>query len=1044
MSHLNRRTFLQGVGASSAAVAAVGCNGIENIVEPRVPMENVLPYMVEQPEQMTPGLPTFFASKCGGCSAGCGVLAKVREGRVVKIEGNPDHPVSRGKLCSVGLQEILATYSPDRFAGPMKAGAAVAWEQALTDAADAIRKAKSAGKQVVWLGHPRSASQGALIRQLVEAAGGRVVYWSPLERDDLRAATKAVYGIDTEPRYVLEKAHTIVTFGADFMNPWGDLRMQRGWADSRDPASGGFVSRTVAVSHRLNNSSAVADLHLRATPGTEAGVAMALAKLVAAKRNYSGPAAGLLAGVDPAAAASAAGVTVARLEEVAGWMAAHAAVALPGGIAGSIGGGALATATLVLNEVAGAVGTTVVFDGSRNVTDIGSYADVLSVLEDAKAGKVGVLMTDHLDLAYLLPADVGAADALAKVDQVIAFTNEPNDSLAGGALVLPPGTALEDWGDAEAWSGVYTLQQPAMRSREDVRGMGEILLAIAKGAGLVAPAAEPSDAEAAPVVTEPAEDGEAPPATTLPDLSAASYRDYQAAWWKAVVWEAAGRPGAFETFWTDALQRGGVFLAASKPAAFGLTQAPDSAAATPAGDGLVLTAFPHPFILDGRHANKPWAQEVPEPLTSYTWGTWAEIHPDTAAKLGLEEGKGITLATDAGSIDIGWFPAPTIAADTVAVVLGNGHRDSGRYAKFGANPMSLFKSQVDAASGGLKVGARAKVSQSGEQNLYAYIGTKTLEDRGVNFAVSVDDMGKSGAPASIVPAHHVPIDKRITDAGMDDMYPEPDHPTYRFAMAVDNNRCTGCGACETACFAENNIPFVGPEQIRYARHMGWIRLSRYFEGDAEEPDVRFQMNVCQQCSHAPCEGVCPVLATYHNLDGLNAMVYNRCVGTRYCANNCPYTARRFNFHTYRWPESYNLMLNPDIVTREMGVMEKCTFCVHRLRDIKDAYRDDGETVPDSALLKLTACAQACPSDAITFGNAKDPAGVVSKLWQEPRAYTMLGELNTKPGVRYLARISHSPSKLHGHGGGHGGGHDDTHEGGGHEAAGDHGSDGAHH
>jgi molybdopterin-containing oxidoreductase family iron-sulfur binding subunit len=610
--------------------------------------------------------------------------------------------------------------------------------------------------------------------------------------------------------------------------------------------------------------------------------------------------------------------------------------------------------------------------------------------------------------------------------------------------VLPPGTALEDWGDAEAWSGVYTLQQPAMRSREDIRGMGEVLLAIAKGAGLVAPAAEPPEGDAAPAVTEPSEDGEAPPAVALPDLSAASYRDYQAAWWKAVVWEAAGRPGAFETFWTDALQRGGVFLAVSKPAAFGLAKAPDTAAATPAGDGLVLTAFPHPFILDGRHANKPWAQEVPEPLTSYTWGTWAEIHPDTAAKLGLDERKGITLATDAGSIDIGWFASPTIAADTVAVVLGNGHRDSGRYAKFGANPMGLFKSNVDAASGGLSLGARAKVSQSGEQNLFAYIGSKTLEDRGVNFAVSVDDMGKAGAPASIVPAHHVPVDKRLTDAGMNDMYPEPDHPTYRFAMAVDNNRCTGCGACETACFAENNIPFVGPEQIRYARHMGWIRLSRYFEGDAEEPDVRFQMNVCQQCSHAPCEGVCPVLATYHNLDGLNAMVYNRCVGTRYCANNCPYTARRFNFHTYRWPESYNLMLNPDIVTREMGVMEKCTFCVHRLRDIKDQYRDDGETVPDSALLKLTACAQACPSDAITFGNAKDPAGAVSKLWQEPRAYAMLGELNTKPGVRYLARISHSPSKLHGHGGGHGGGHGDTHEGGGHEAAGDHGSDGAHH
>ena len=328
--------------------------------------------------------------------------------------------------------------------------------------------------------------------------------------------------------------------------------------------------------------------------------------------------------------------------------------------------------------------------------------------------------------------------------------------------------------------------------------------------------------------------------------------------------------------------------------------------------------------------------------------------------------------------------------------------------------------------------------------MYQYIGNKDTNGRGINFAVSIDDMGHGGAPASIIPMHHVPVDKRLTDAGMNDMYPEPDHPPYRFALAVDNNRCTGCGACETACFAENNNPVVGPEQIKLARHMGWIRLSRYFEGEGDEPDVRFQMNVCQQCSHAPCEGVCPVLATYHNLDGLNAMVYNRCVGTRYCANNCPYTARRFNFHTYRWPESFNLMLNPDVVTREMGVMEKCTFCVQRLRTVKDQYRDQGIAAPDSALRRLTACAQACPSDALVFGNANDPKAEVSQLFTEPRAYAMLSELNTKPGVRYLARINHSESKLHGHGGGHGGGHGDSHGGGDHGPADDHGSDGAHH
>lgn len=1042
MTNLNRRSFLQGVGASGAAVAATGCGipGIENVVEPRVPIENVLPYMVSQPEQITPGLATFFNTKCNGCSAGCGVMAKVREGRVIKLEGNPDHPVSRGKLCSVGQQELQATYLPDRFDGPLNGGAATTWDDAVKAVAGGVQKARSAGKQVVYLGRPQSGSVGSLITQFVGAAGGKRLYWSPMERDALRTATQQLYGTAAEPRFDLAPAHTIVTFGAEFMGNW-DLRLQRGWADSRDPKKGGFISRTVAVSHRLNNSSAVADLQLKAVPGTEAGVAMALAKLVAGKRNYSGPASAALASVDPAALAGAAGVSAERLEEIAGWMAEHAAVALPGATAGAAGT-ALATAVLLLNEVSGAVGKTMRFDGSRNVDGLGTYADVLALVADMKAGKVGVLLMDDLDLAYLLPAAAGAADALNAVDTVVAFTNSPNDSLVSKAIVLPPGTNIEAWGDAEAWRGVFTLQQPAMRSTKDIRQMGDVLLAVAQSAGIaVAPPAE-DGAEAAPVVAPVEGEEPAPEALSLPDLNAASYREYQAAWWKAVVWDKAGRPGDFQTFWTDALQRGGVYVSDAFSASLTNPAAPSTAPATPDGSGLILTAFTHPFILDGRHADKPWAQEVPEPLSSYTWGTWVEMHPETAEKMGLKETEWVEVSTDAGSIKCGLFTTKTIHKDCAAVVLGNGHKSAGRYAGFGENPVQLFSGDGKSAGGDLALATRAQVKGTGEKTtMYQYIGNKDLDGRGVNFAVSKDDLGGHGGPASIIPMHHVPVDKRLTDAGLNDMYPEPDHPSYRFALVVDNNRCTGCGACETACFAENNIPVVGPEQISKARHMGWIRLSRYFEGDGEEnPDVRFQMNVCQQCSHAPCEGVCPVLATYHNLDGLNAMVYNRCVGTRYCANNCPYTARRFNYHTYRWPESFNLMLNPDIVTREMGVMEKCTFCVHRLRTVKDEWRDEGKLAPASALLKLTACAQACPSDALTFGNVRDPDSPLQALYAEPRTYAMLSELNTKPGVRYMARINHTASELH-HGGGHGGGHGGDH---GDAAHGDtHGADKAH-
>jgi molybdopterin-containing oxidoreductase family iron-sulfur binding subunit len=244
-------------------------------------------------------------------------------------------------------------------------------------------------------------------------------------------------------------------------------------------------------------------------------------------------------------------------------------------------------------------------------------------------------------------------------------------------------------------------------------------------------------------------------------------------------------------------------------------------------------------------------------------------------------------------------------------------------------------------------------------------------------------------------------------AGLTDFYPEPEHPTYRFAMSVDLNTCTGCGACEAACYAENNIPIVGPAMIRKTRQMGWIRLSRYWEGEGEHPDIRWQPVMCQQCAHAPCEAVCPVFATYHNLDGLNAMIYNRCVGTRYCGNNCPYSARRFNYHSYDWPEPFHMMLNPDVTVRDMGVMEKCTFCIQRIRDVKDHARDDGHRLAtDAELQKLPACARACPADALVFGNKNDANAQVTKNHQSPRSFYMLTELNTKPGVKYLARLVH--------------------------------------
>ena len=482
MSDINRRNFLKVLGIGGAATTATACKELR--WNPRVPVENVLPYVI-QPEQIVPGLPTWYATQCNQCPSGCGLIAKNREGRVIKLEGNPEHPTNRGKLCSMGQAGIQETYSPDRYDGPTQGGNALDWEVAAQTAADAVKAATDGSKQVAWLGRYRSGASGAVVSQFAAATGGRVQLWEPLGRDALRAASKAVFGKDALPTYHLAEAHTILSFGADYLHTWGDVVSQSlGYGASKDIAEGGFIGRTVSIEPRVGATSATADTFLAPTPGSEVAVAMAIAKLVADKKGYSGPAKALLNSVDVAAAASASGLTAAKLEEVAGWVAAHTSVVMPGGTTTSANPTDLAIASLLINEVAGNIGKTVAFGEQINTANHSSYGDVVALLNDCKAGKVGVLFLDGLDPVFSMPSDVDVKGALEAVGQLVVFANEPNDSIPAKALVLPPGTFLENWGDNEAIAGRHTLQQPTMQSVKDTRGAEDVLIAISKLLGL--------------------------------------------------------------------------------------------------------------------------------------------------------------------------------------------------------------------------------------------------------------------------------------------------------------------------------------------------------------------------------------------------------------------------------------------------------------------------------------------------------------------------------------------------------------------------------
>jgi len=530
----------------------------------------------------------------------------------------------------------------------------------------------------------------------------------------------------------------------------------------------------------------------------------------------------------------------------------------------------------------------------------------------------------------------------------------------------------------------------------------------------------------------------------------ATYRDY-------LVSRFPGGATAFATALQRGLASGNIAASGAAPAPAARTSATEPApspAAQPidqtAGD-YYLVVYPSPALGDGRGANKPWLQELPDPVTKIAWQSWVEVHPTTAAKLDVESGDLLTVETATGKITAPAYVYLGVRPDTVAVPFGQGHFGYGRYAgQVGVNPFDLVTVSFDTRTGALPwTTTKVRVSKEGTYvPLVTTEGSARQHGRGIGQAVAVADLGKreskeeelpGDASHAFLPGLRAPLAadaQGSVASGIEEkekgMY-SPDHwsgmAKRRWAMTIDLARCTGCSACVTACYAENNIPTVGAAyQTRRAftarspggnilrgREMAWLRLERYFEGGEDggtEFDTRFVPMLCQHCGNAPCESVCPVYATYHSPDGLNVQVYNRCVGTRYCSNNCPYKVRYFNWFgygepdrpQYAWPERMNWQLNPDVTVRSKGVMEKCTFCVQRIREAEHRARLEGRTVePDEF---TTACAQACPSRAIVFGDAADSRWEVAKHVEDERAYHVFEELNTFTAVVYLKKVTH--------------------------------------
>ncbi|HKS74005.1 MAG TPA: TAT-variant-translocated molybdopterin oxidoreductase [Terriglobales bacterium] len=965
-----RRDFLKAAGFTVGVAVATGCS--------RAPIQKAIP-LLSQPEEIVPGRSLFYASTCAGCSAGCGLVAKVRDGRPIKLEGNPEHPLSRGGLCATGQASILGLYDSQRIEHPLKRGNKTNWETADQEILEQLASIRSQHGSVRFLtGTITSPSVLAALQEFLKSSpDSRHVIYDPLSNSTLLDAYEQTHGQRILPRFHFEQAEVIVSFDADFLGTWISpveytvaYRAGRNLVERR-------VSYHVQFEPRMSVTGSKADQRFAVAPGDLGVLLTNLTKLVANRAGVS------LNWPEPDASA----VPIAFLEQLADrlWNARRRSLVV-------CGSQDVHEHVLVnyLNHLLDSFGTTIDLDRpSQQVR--GDDREFGRLFEELRAGKVQALFVYGVNPAFDLPGGDELAGALRKVPLLVSLSQRSDETAELATYVLPERHFLEAWGDVEAISGLASISQPTMHPRGDTRSLLETLSAWTQ---------------------------------KTPGKSQPAY-DLLREFWRTHIFPRQKKQSNFDAFWDQSVHDGFADIESAgtiKLKPFDVRGVQPVLRSSGDASSFSLVLYPTVAMLDGRSAYNPWLHELPDPISKVTWDNYASLSPGTARLLGVGNGDVVRL-TAAGKhnqfLELPVFIQPGQHDQVVAVALGFGSRLSSRFAKIGPQ-------WIDAL---LSVGENGLVGQ----NAAPFI---QLRDGALRYSATVVTISRTGkqrelactqihntltVPAKLTPpgSGPRPIIQETTLAAFlkdphsgvegekekEDLWPT-DHPYTgpRWGMVVDLNACTGCSSCVIACQVENNIPVVGRDEVRRNREMHWLRIDRYYtDSDKEQVDVAHQPLMCQQCENAPCETVCPVLATVHSEDGLNQQVYNRCVGTRYCANNCPYKGRRFNWFNYAHDDQLqNLVLNPDVAVRSRGVMEKCTFCVQRIQEAKIAAKTRGERIEDGAI--QTACQQSCPAQAIYFGDLNDPTSRVSKMMANPRRYRVLEELNVGPSVGYLTVV----------------------------------------
>lgn len=941
-AQIDRRQFMQLLAASTAV--AGGCSVSQ-------PKEEIVPY-VRAPEYEVQGQAKYYATCITLSGYATGVLAESHMGRPTKLEGNPDHPASLGGLDAITQAAILSLYDPDRAQAVTSQGQIHSWEDATTTLETALTQQKAkqgAGLRVLTnsMTSPTITTQFIKLRETYPAMKWH--QYEPLHQDHALDGAMLAFGRPVDVRYHFDQADVVLSLDADFLTfgP-GHAAYARQFMNRRalpNAAEDNTLNRLYVLETNFTSTGVVADHRWALRPDQIVAAARYLTRALRGEAQRHG------------------NVSLA----MRGWLDVIASDLKKSGnravvIAGPWQPPLVHALAHAMNEALGSAGTTLDYLPPVLAEPQSQLETLRELVQDAAAGDVEVLLIAGGNPGYDAPADIPFADALANVPLTLRLGLYDDETSRYCQWHLPAAHELESWGDSRAFDGTASLQQPLIEPLYDGKTLSQ-LLSILLGEG---------DRSSREIV-----------------------RDY---------WRVERGEDGFEDFWRKSLHDGVVADTSFEPITPTLDMEAVRSAAqekvvTDSKEALSICLRPDPSLYDGRFANNAWLQELPRPLTKLTWDNAALISPQTAKQLRLSNEQLVDVTQSAGgkntTLRVPIWILPGHAEGVLTVYLGHGRHRAGRVAYGnGVNVYPLRRAESPWLIENVQVTPLAeRVLLATTQHHHR------MEGR---------DLVRS-APWERFHTH--PDFAQPHTHGTEETRLYPSNPTqleegeYAWGMSINLNACTGCNACVTACQAENNIPSVGKEQVRAGREMHWIRIDSYFEGDAENPTAVNQPVTCMHCESAPCEVVCPVAATVHSAEGLNEMVYNRCVGTRYCSNNCPYKVRRFNFLHYADDTSplAELLHNPDVTVRSRGVMEKCTYCVQRISAARIDAKKQNRAIRDGEV--ITACQSACPSQAIVFGDTKNPESRVTHLKADPRNYGLLTELNTVPRTTYLARVT---------------------------------------